>query len=78
MGGQLDPSLAVAIASQIAAGLAAGYGREQRALMSLNAIGLMVLNASEDERVREILVASERMRVRQGQAGDWIIETGNA
>lgn len=60
---QISPGLAFALAGQVSAGLTPGDLQPERMQASLIAIGLMVMNACDDQLVRDALALSERSRV---------------
>ena len=71
---KIEAGLAVAIAGQVSAGIAAGDGREERAVAALTAIGLMLMNASGDEVVEAVLQSAEKTHVTRLPGGGWRIE----
>jgi hypothetical protein len=66
----IAPSLALALAGQVSAGLTPGDNELERAHASLISIGLMVLNASDrDDLVRATLELSEHATVTVSRDG---------
>lgn len=51
----IEPGLAMSLASQVSAGLARGDNEEQRQRGALVTIGLMLMNATNDEHVQDVL-----------------------
>jgi hypothetical protein len=72
MNAAIEVGLAVALAGQVSIGLTPGDGQPERAAAALHVIGLMLLNANEDEFVRATLAMSERTTITRTDAG-WLI-----
>jgi hypothetical protein len=67
----IERGLAISLAGQVSAGLAAGEGQEERAVRSLIAIALMLLNATDEPIVHETMALIEDMSVERTEHGGW-------
>ena len=60
----MEYSLAIAMAGQVSTGLTPGDNELEHARGALTALGLMLLNATEnDETIRDVLQMSEQSRI---------------
>lgn len=75
---RIQPTLALAIAGMVGAGLTPGDGEKERAQSSLMAIGLMILNATDrDEIIQATLDMADRSHVTISKDGMSISYTPN-